>query len=230
MSAHQNTPTVTVAVVYHSLHGHTRVLAEHVAAGARAVPGAEVHLIGLRAEDVNAGRWRDDEVMALLDRADAVVFGSPTLMGGVSAVFKAFMEQAFHPFLRQGWKDKLAGGFTMSASQSGDKMTVLEQLVVFATQMGMPWIGLGDLPGNNWSGGTRDDINRLGSFLGLMSQSHGDLDADQAASRGDLITAERYGERIATLTQRWVNAVPFETVRMTEHEYRALSASLREAV
>ncbi|MEV6729718.1 MULTISPECIES: hypothetical protein [unclassified Streptomyces] len=51
-----------------------------------------------------------------------------------------------------------------------------------------------------------------------------------AQCRGDRITAERYGERIVRLTQRWVNAVPCETSRMTEHEARALSASPREAV
>ncbi|GHH81092.1 FMN reductase [Kitasatospora indigofera] len=221
-------PTVTVTVVHHSVHGHTRVLAEHLADGARLVPGARVHLVEIRPEDVVAGRWHDAGVLALLDRSDAIVLGCPTLMGSVSAVFKAFMEAAFTPFTTQAWKDKLAGGFTMSASQSGDKLAVLEQLAVFAAQLGMQWIGVGDMPGNNWTGGTRDDLNRLGSWLGLMSQSHADQGPEQAGSRGDLITAQRYGERIARLTQRWVNAVPYETPRTTEHEARALSASLRE--
>lgn len=218
---------ITVAVVYHSVHGHTRVLAEHLAHGARTVPGAQVHLVEIRADDVTAGRWCDPEVLALLERSDAIVFGCPTLMGSVSAVFKAFMEAAFTPFTTQAWKDKLAGAFTMSASQSGDKLAVLEQLAVFGAQMGMQWVGVGDMPGNNWSGGTRDDVNRLGSWMGLMSQSHADLGPEAAGSRGDLITAERYGERIARLAQRWVNAVPYDTPRMTEHEARALSASLR---
>ncbi|MER7767091.1 flavodoxin family protein [Kitasatospora sp. NPDC096140] len=224
----QDVPTVTVTVVYHSVHGHTQVLAEHLADGARRVPGADVHLVEVRAEDVVAGRWHDAGVMALLERSDAIVLGCPTLMGSVSAVFKAFMEAAFTPFVTQAWKDKLAGGFTMSASQSGDKLAVLEQLAVFAAQLGMQWIGVGDMPGNNWSGGSRDDVNRLGSWLGLMSQSHADQGPERAGSRGDLITAERYGERIARLTQRWVNALPYDTPRMTEHEARALSASLRE--
>ncbi|MFI7276347.1 flavodoxin family protein [Streptomyces sp. NPDC049879] len=223
-----NDVTVTVTVVYHSVHGHTQALAEHIAAGARTVPGAEVHLVEVRAEDVNAGRWYDAEAMALIERSDALVLGSPTLMGSVSAVFKAFMEAAFTAFTTQAWKDKLAGGFTMSASQSGDKLTVLQQLSVFGAQLGMQWVGVGDMPGNNWSGGSRDDLNRLGSWLGLMSQSHADHDADRAGSLGDMITAERYGERIARLAQRWVNGVPYETPRMTEHEARALSASLRE--
>ncbi|ATY12356.1 flavodoxin family protein [Amycolatopsis sp. AA4] len=223
-------PEATVTVVVHSVHGHTRLLAEQVAEGARRVPGARVHLVDIRAEDVTAGRWHDSEVMALLDRSDAIVLGCPTLMGSVSAVFKAFMEAAFTPFTAQAWKDKLAGGFTMSASQSGDKLAVLQQLSVFAAQLGMQWVGVGDMPGNNWSGGTRDDVNRLGSWLGLMSQSHADLGPDDAGSLGDRVTAQRYGERIARLTQRWVNGVPYETGRMTEHEARALSASLRESV
>ncbi|BBA96327.1 putative multimeric flavodoxin [Actinacidiphila reveromycinica] len=225
--AQDDVPEVTVAVVHHSVHGHTRVLAEHLADGARRVPGTRVHLVEVRAEDVNAGRWRDPEALALLDGCDAIVFGSPTLMGSASAVFKAFMEAAFTAFTTQRWKDKLAGGFTMSASQSGDKLAVLQQLAVFATQLGMQWIGVGDMPGNNWSGGSRDDLNRLGSWLGLMGQSHSDLGPENAGSPGDLVTAERYGERIARLTQRWVNAVPYDTPRMTEHEARALSADLR---
>ncbi|MBB1152116.1 flavodoxin family protein [Amycolatopsis dendrobii] len=222
-------PQATVAVVCHSVHGHTRLLADHLAEGARQVPGVRVHLVDIRAEDVSAGRWHDSEVMALLGRSDAIVMGCPTLMGSVSAVFKAFMEAAFTPFTTQAWKDKLAGGFTMSASQSGDKLAVLQQLSVFAAQLGMQWIGVGDMPGNNWSGGSRDDVNRLGSWLGLMSQSHADLGPEEAGSHGDRATAQRYGERIARLTQRWVNGVPYETGRMTEHEARALSASLRDA-
>jgi multimeric flavodoxin WrbA len=219
-------PTVTVAVVYHSLHGHTRVLAEHLVHGARSVPGAEVHAVEIRPEAITAGRWRDDEVMALLERSDAIVFGAPTLMGSVSAVFKAFLEEAFTPWTTQAWKDKLAGGFTNSASQSGDKLVALEQLAVFAAQMCMQWVGVGDLPGNNWSGGARNDVNRLGSWLGLMSQSNADQGPEHAGSLGDRITAERYGARIAQLTQRWVNAVPYDTPRLSEHDARALSVAL----
>lgn len=90
-------PTVTVTVVYHSVHGHTRVLAEHLADGARQVPGARVHLVEIQPEDVTAGRWHDAGVLAQLERSDAIVLGCPTLMGSVSALFKAFMEAAFTP-------------------------------------------------------------------------------------------------------------------------------------
>jgi NAD(P)H dehydrogenase (quinone) len=218
-------PTVTVTVVYHSMHGHTRVLAKHVAQGARLVPGADVHLVEIQPETVSAGRWQDDDVMTLLDRSDAIVLGSPTLMGGVSAVFKAFLEAAFTPWTTSAWKDKLAGGFTNSASPSGDKLATLEQLAVFAAQMGMQWIGVSDLPGGNWTGGTREHVNRLGSWLGLMSQSHADQGPEHAGSPGDMLTAERYGTRIAQLTQRWINAAPYHTSRMSEPDAWALTAA-----
>jgi NAD(P)H dehydrogenase (quinone) len=220
-------PTVTVTVVYHTMHGHTRVLAKHVAEGARSVPGAQVQLVEIKPEDISAGSWQDDDLMALLERSDAIVLGSPTLMGGVSAVFKAFLEAAFTPWTTSAWKDKLAGGFTNSASQSGDKLATLEQLAIFAAQMGMQWIGVSDLPGNNWSGGTRNHVNRLGSWLGLMSQSNADQGPEHAGSPGDMLTAERYGRRIAQLTQRWVNAAPYQTSRMTAQDARTLSALAR---
>jgi NAD(P)H dehydrogenase (quinone) len=43
------------------------------------------------------------------------------------------------------------------------------QLMVFAMQMGMR-VGVSDLPGNNWSGGSRNDLNRLGTRVGAMGQ------------------------------------------------------------
>jgi multimeric flavodoxin WrbA len=214
----------TVSVVYHTTYGHTRVLADHVAAGAREVPGAEVHLLEITAEQVVGGRWSDERTSAQLNASDAIILGAPTYMGSVSAVFKSFLEAAFYPWLGQEWKDKLVGGFTNSASQSGDKLLSLQQLAVFAAQMGMLWVPLGDPPGNNWSGGTRDDINRLGSWLGVMSQSNSDQGDEAAGSHGDMVTAERYGTRIAQVAARWAHGSQYTTERFGEEEFRALSA------
>jgi multimeric flavodoxin WrbA len=90
---------------------------------------------------------------------------------------------AFNPWRAQAWKDKIAAGFTNSASQSGDTLNTLIDLSVFAAQMGMIWVGVGDPPGNNWSGGPRDDVNRLGTWLGAMSQSNGDRPAAKSHRR-----------------------------------------------
>lgn len=185
---------VHIAIVYHSGYGHTARQAEAVARGARAVPDVVAELV--KAEDVE-GRWSD------LDKADAVVFGAPTYMGGVSAPFKAFMDASSKVWATQNWKDKLAAGFTNSASQSGDKLNTLVQLSVFAAQHGMVWVGLGLLPGNNSSTGSVEDLNRLGSFLGAMAQSNADQGPEQGPPPADLKTAEHLGERVARAAIRW---------------------------
>jgi len=93
----------------------------------------------------------------------------------------------------------------------------LLQLSVFAMQMGMIWVGVSDLPGNNWSGGARSDLNRLGSWVGAMGQSNADEDAP---SIGDIDTAERFGVRIATITRRLTDGIAFETERISEPAFR----------
>ncbi|MEU6340861.1 flavodoxin family protein [Streptomyces sp. NPDC046977] len=214
----------TLTVVHHSPHGHTRALGGHIARGARTVPGVETHLAEITGEQVTAGRWADAPTMELLKASDTIVFGAPTYMGSLSAVFKSFLEAAFHPFLGQEWKDKLAGGFTHSAAQNGDKLFSLQQLAVFAAQMNMQWVSVGDTAGDNWTGGTRYDVNRLGSWLGVMGQTNADEGPDAVSSHGDRVTAERYGERLAELTARWVHGTPYAPRRHTPEDFRALSA------
>ena len=183
---------VRLAIVYHSGYGHTARQATSVHDGAASVPGVTAHLIPVSEVDRH---WED------LAAADAIVFGAPTYMGSLSAAFKEFMEKSSKVWAAQGWKDKLAAGFTNSASHSGDKLNSLVELVIFASQHGMLWVSLGLLPGNNTSKGSADDLNRLGSYTGAMAQSNADQGAD--AMRGsDLGTAAHLGRRVAELALR----------------------------
>jgi NAD(P)H dehydrogenase (quinone) len=201
-----------VAIVYHSGKGHTAALAEASAEGAASVAGVEVQLLQISHQDIQPdGRWKNEQTMNTIAAADAVIFGCPTYMGSVSGLFKLFLEDAFTPWFAQAWKDKFASGFTNSASQSGDKLSTILQLVVFAGQMGMMWIPLGDPPGNNWSGGSAGDVNRLGSFLGVMGQSNGDQDSTLAPPGSDRETARRHGRRVAQIAHRWAAGGAYET-------------------
>lgn len=185
-----------IAIAYHSGYGHTGRQAESVLAGAKSVAGTEAVLINVA--EINEGGWAE------LAAADAIIFGAPTYMGSVSAKFKEFMDASSKTWFAmgaKGWKDKLAAGFTNSASQSGDKLNSLIQLSIFAAQHGMVWISLGLPPGNNSSQGSVDDLNRLGSFLGAMAQSNADQGAD-AMRESDLKTAEHLGRRVAEQTLR----------------------------
>lgn len=182
-----------IVVVYHSGYGHTAAQARAVAKGAERVAGVEVILLD---SDEAQQSWDS------LNTADAIIFGSPTYMGSVSAQFKAFMDASSGIWFNRGWKDKVAAGFTTSASQSGDKLNTIMQLTIFAAQHGMIWVGNDLLPGNNSSVGSVNDLNRLGGFLGALAQANNDQGPDVAPLQSDLLTAEHLGERVASITTK----------------------------
>ncbi|SNR68736.1 Multimeric flavodoxin WrbA [Methylobacillus rhizosphaerae] len=182
-----------IAVVYHSGYGHTEAQAKAVARGAGKVAATEVQLLTSEEAQQN---WE------ALNTADAIIFGSPTYMGSASAQFKAFMDASSGIWFNRGWKDKVAAGFTTSASQSGDKLNTIVQLTIFAAQHGMIWVGNDLLPGNNSSTGSVNDLNRLGGFLGALAQANSDQGADVAPLQSDLLTAEHLGERVANITRK----------------------------
>lgn len=184
----------SICVIYHSGFGHTRAQADAVAEGARAVPGTDVHQIAVEHVDAH---WPE------LHAADALIFGTPTYMGTVSAEFKSFMDKTSQFWANQPWRDKLAAAFTNSGSQHGDKLNTLVSLAVFAAQHGMHWINLGLLPGHNSSKGSAEDLNRFGGFLGAMAQSNVDEGPDLAPPKSDRETAFQLGRRVAEAAERW---------------------------
>jgi NAD(P)H dehydrogenase (quinone) len=184
-----------IAIVYHSGYGHTAKQAEAVAAGVAGVEGATAQLVAL--DDIAAVPWAD------LDAADGIIFGAPTYMGGPSAKFKEFADASSKAWFTRAWQDKVAGGFTNSASLNGDKQGTLGALTTLALQHGMIWVSLGLLPSNS-SKAQRNDVNRMGASFGAMAQSDSDMGPDVAPPAGDLETSRLYGARVAETTLRFV--------------------------
>ena len=182
----------TISVVYTSGFGHTARLADAVRAGAASGDGAVVHL--LDAERLTEDDW------TTLDESDAMIWGSPTYMGDVSATFRAFAEATSARWMEGRWRDKLAAGFTNSSCKSGDKLHALNSLVLLAAQHGMVWVSLGLAPGWNHSGGTDSDLNRLGFWLGAAAQCNADEGPDQVPA-ADLATAHHLGRRVASFCE-----------------------------
>ncbi|OLY44733.1 Multimeric flavodoxin WrbA [Bartonella apis] len=180
-----------IAIVYHSGFGHTEKLAHYVEKGAKEVQNAETFLIGLDEKPVN---WN------LLENVDAIIFGSPTYNGTVSARFKQFMEDSTGPaFVEQKWRNKIAAGFTNSGAEHGDKLNSLMTMSLFAAQHAMIWVNLGLL-----SGKTRNDLNGIGSWLGAMAQSD-NASPDVTPKIEDLNTAKYLGHHVAEITKQFCN-------------------------
>ena len=115
------------AIVYHNGFGHTEKLAHLVEEGAKEVQDAEIFLIGL---DDKTADW------TLLEKADAIIFGSPTYNGTVSACFKQFMEDSTgSAFVEQKWRNKILAGFTNSGAEHGDKLNSLMTISLLPPNM-----------------------------------------------------------------------------------------------
>lgn len=182
-----------VAIVYHSGYGHTAKQAQAVADGAREVPDTRVDLLSLN--ELTEDLW------TTLDAADAIIMGSPTYMSAASAGFRKFVEATSSRWADNlRWRDKIAGGFTNSGCMSGDKLHTLVEIALFAAQHGMIWVGMAAFGGWNTSAGSSEDLNRLGSWLGAMSQSNNDQPGDVVPPPSDLRTAAALGRRIAEVT------------------------------
>lgn len=186
-----------IAIPYHSGYGHNEILALSVAQGVRDA-GGEAEL--LKIEGAGQGF---DPILKAVTGADAVIFGAPTYMGDVSAAFKAFAEASSKAFATGAWKDKLAAGFTVSHSFSGDKGHALESLAILAAQHGMNWINLG-VPSPAVPAAQRgpDTLNRVGSFSGLAAQAD-NASPEVSPPAGDRETARLLGERVARAALRW---------------------------
>lgn len=188
----------TVSIVYFSGSGSTTKLANAVAEGAATVNGTKTNLIALAGDDIKQGRYENEAVLAQLDASDAIIFGSPTYMGGPAAQFKAFADATGGRWYHAKWRDKLAAGFTISSSPSGDKQGTLQYLSTLAMQHGMIWAGLGELPMQP------NGMNRLGSFAGVMAQAVQGSPENVLGSE-DKATGEQLGRRIATLVAQKKN-------------------------
>ena len=179
-----------IAVVYHSGYGHTKRMAESVAAGAGAT------LVAIDAE----GNLSDSD-WETLNKADAIIFGSPTYMGSVTWQFKKFADASSKAWFTQAWKDKIFAGFTNSATMNGDKHSTLHYFITLAMQHSGIWVGTGLMPSNS-KAAQRNDVNYVGSFAGAMAQSPSDSSPEEMLS-GDLETAKLFGQRVATTVARF---------------------------
>lgn len=192
-----------ISIVYHSGYGHTAKQAQAVAQGAASIENTQVELVAVGADDIP---W------ATLEASDAIIFGSPTYNGLISAKLKQFMEDSTKTaWFEQKWRNKVAAGFTNSGAQHGDKLNSLISMALFAAQHGMIWVGLDLMPGNSSSAGSADDLNRHGSWLGAMAQSNNDQSPDITPSQSDLRTAAYLGQRVAQITRR-LSPAPVTTV------------------
>lgn len=184
----------SITIAYHSGYGHTKKVADAVAAGVGSVPGVTVNILDVTKVDQAIGEFANG--WEALDASDGILFGAPTYMAGPSAQFKTFADASAKQWFARTWKDKVAGGFTNSMSYAGDKANTLGYIFSLAAQHEMFWVTLG----------IRNDgtLNRSGFYQGLGTQSDNDS-PEVTPNEGELETARLFGVRFGESVNRWAN-------------------------
>jgi len=188
-------PKPQISIVFHSGSGHTAEMSHAVAKGASTAGDVSVVEHQILDADFNHGRWMNDDMLTQLDASDAIIFGSPTYMGSVSAQLKSFMDATSPRYLQRKWVDKIGAAFTVSGSPSGDKLNMLVTCSTFAMQHGMIWVGVAESPA------TGEGFNRLGFFFGAAGQALLEPPSEMPSVE-DKLTGEMLGHRVSMLARR----------------------------
>lgn len=146
-----------ILIVYYSLYGHTYALARAVEKGVSSVNGAEPVLRRVQefdsvlkataqSEHANALREQTKSIPVCtvddLRQAQAVVFGSPTRYGNMTAQMKLLIDSTAELWLKGEMEGKPAGVFTSTASTHGGQETTLLTMMVPLLHLGMVIVGL----------------------------------------------------------------------------------------
>lgn len=198
-------------IVYHSLYGHIHRMAEAVAEGVRSVPGTEAHLRRVPEtlpEDVlekmgaleAQAAMRDVPVCTVeeLPDYDAIIFGTPTRFGNMSAQMRQFLDRTGGLWAQNALVGKVGSVFTSTATQHGGQETTILGFIVTLLHHGMVVVGLP----YTFAGQMRLDEITGGSPYGASTITGGD--GSRMPSENELAAARFQGEHVARIAARLV--------------------------
>ena len=140
-----------VLVLYYSTYGHVETMAGAVAAGARAVAGAEVtvkRVPELMPDDVAraaGAKLNQAAPVAKPDELadyDAIIIGTPTRFGNMAAQMKNFLDQTGPLWFKGALIGKVGSAFCSTASQHGGQESTLLSTHTVLLHQGMVIVGL----------------------------------------------------------------------------------------
>jgi NAD(P)H dehydrogenase (quinone) len=149
--------TVNVLIAFYSRNGSTEALAQGIAEGAKS-EGADVRLRRVRdivsetimakvpgwkenADRMNARYEAPSEADA--EWADAIIFGSPTRFGNVSAELKSFVDSLGGLWFQGKLVGKAGSGFTSTSSPHGGNESTIITMYNFMAHLGFIIVPLG---------------------------------------------------------------------------------------
>ena len=202
-------------IVYYSLYGHVRAMAEAVAEGAGEIKGIE---IGLRrvpetlTDDILAkmGAVEAQEAQSHvplcnveeLPSADAIIFGTPTRFGNMCGQMRQFLDATGQLWAQGALIGKVGSVFTSSATQHGGQESTILSFHTTLLHHGMLIVGL---PYSFQGQMGIDDITG-GSPYGASTIAGGE--GQRMPSLNELDGARYQGRHVATIASRLANTEP----------------------
>ncbi|HBA35549.1 MAG TPA: NAD(P)H:quinone oxidoreductase [Gammaproteobacteria bacterium] len=194
-----------VLVLYYSSYGHIESMANAVATGARRVAGVEVDIKRvpeLVPDEVakQAGiKLEQDAPVATVDELanyDAIIFGTPTRFGNMSAQMRNFLDQTGGLWANGKLIGKVGSVFTSTGVQHGGQETTLTSFHTTLLHHGMVIVGV---PFSCAELSNMDEISG-GTPYGASTLAGGD--GSRQPSENELKIAQFQGQHVAEIAKK----------------------------
>ena len=139
-----------ILVLYYSMYGHIETMAGAVAEGAKTVEGVEVTIkrvpetIPADVLAKHGGKVEQTAPIATtaeLADYDAIIFGTPTRFGNMTAQMRNFLDQTGSLWMKGALVGKVGSVFTSTGTGGGNESTIIS-FVTTLMHHGMVYVGL----------------------------------------------------------------------------------------
>ena len=201
-----------VLVVFYSMYGHVKELAEAVAEGVREVPDCEVtfkrvpetlseEVLGkMGALEVQKGMAHIPVVqLEDLASADAIIFGTPTRFGNMCGQMRQFLDSTGQLWLKGSLVGKVGSVFTSSATQhGGQESTILSFHITLLHQgmivVGLPYAFAGQMRNDEITGGSPYGASTIAGTKGERTPTANELEAARFQGKHVATIAAKLGK------------------------------------
>ena len=188
-------------ILYHSMYGHIRTMAEAAAEAAREIPGVEAVLrrvpetlsdeVLAKMGALDAAKAQADVPAATVEElgeADTVLFGSPTRFGNMTGQMRQFLDATGGLWMKGALVGKPGGVFTSSATQHGGQESTLLSFHTYLLHQGMVVVGLpyafqGQMRLDEITGGSPYGASTIAGGDGSRQPSENDLEGVRFQAR-----------------------------------------------
>jgi NAD(P)H dehydrogenase (quinone) len=200
---------MNMLIVYYSMYGHIRSMAEAVKEGASSVSGASVKICRVPEtlpEEVlqKMGALETQKAQANvpvckledLASADAIIFGTPTRFGNMCGQMRQFLDSTGGLWSKDALVGKVGSVFTSSGTQHGGQESTILSFHITLLHLGMIIVGLP----YSFEGQMRIDEMTGSSPYGASTIAGGD--GKRMPSKNELDAARFQGKHVAEIAAK----------------------------